>query len=131
MSLFEKASRAQLRFQAQRGILMVEDLWSLPLNQLDDIAKSLNKQVRAQAEEESFIPASKSTKATTEANNTALAFEIVKHIINVKVQERDERATAAERAEKKQKLLALLAKRDEADLESKSREDLEKMIADL
>lgn len=136
MSLFEKASRQQLRFQSARGTLSVEDLWTLGknaagLSELDSMAKALNKSVRAAAEEESFIPGSTNAKATAEAEKTALAFEIVKHVITTLVAERDAKNQAQAKAEQKQKLLALLNERDAEDLKGKSRAELEAMIAAL
>ena len=44
--MFEKASRMKLRFNTQRGVLSVEDLWDLPLIQLDNIAIALNKKLQ-------------------------------------------------------------------------------------
>lgn len=127
MSMFEKASRLQLRFQS-KGQLSVEDLWSIPLTELDAIAKTLNKAIRGADEEQSFIPGAKSTKATLEAEKTALSFEIVKHIITVRVQERDERAAAADRAARKHQLRELLAKKEDQALEGKTAEEIQAMI---
>jgi hypothetical protein len=129
--MFEKASRLALRFHSTRGVLSVEDLWTLSLTELDNIAKALHKTVRGAEEEQSFIPGTKSAKATAEAERQALSFEIVKHIIGIRVQERDERAQAAEKAERKRELLGLLAEKDAADLKSKSREEIEKMLNEL
>lgn len=61
--MFEKASRMKLRFNTQRGVLSVEDLWDLPLIQLDNIATALNKKLQ-ESKTESFIKTR--TKDTTE-----------------------------------------------------------------
>jgi len=57
--MFEKASRSKLRFMSTKGLLTVEDLWDIPLTSkngvsLDDIAKSLHKQIK-ESEETSFV----------------------------------------------------------------------------
>lgn len=130
MSLFEKASRQKVRFQSAKGLLSVEDLWDLPLSQLDTIAKAQAKYLRDTEGEQSFIPGVKA-KPNAIREQTELAFEIVKHVIAVLVAEKDARENAKARADQKQKLLALLAEKDDADLKSKSREEIEKMIAEL
>lgn len=79
--MFEKASRMKLRFNTQRGVLSVEDLWDLPLIQLDNIAIALNKKLQ-ESKTESFIKTR--TKDTTELE---LKFNIAKHIIDVKLQD--------------------------------------------
>lgn len=57
--------------------------------------------------------------------------EIVKHIFNVKVEERKAAELQAENAAKKQKILAILARKQDAELENKSAEELEELIKDL
>lgn len=44
--MFEKASRIKLRYSTNRGVLSVEDLWDLSLEQLDPIAINLNKSLK-------------------------------------------------------------------------------------
>lgn len=130
--LFEQATRKKLRFSTVSGTLSVEDLWDLPLTSknflnLDTLAQALNAQVKETEGTISFVTPEKSPKN----EELELSFEIVKHIIAVKVAERDARKDANERADKKQKLLALLDKKENEQLEGLSAEELRKQIAEL
>lgn len=78
MNIFERASRAKLRFESGKGQLSTEDLWTLSLTSLDSIAKSVNKKIKDQGEE-SFIE-EKSNEDTEEV----LRLDILKHVINSK-----------------------------------------------
>lgn len=120
--MFEKVSRMKLRFNTQRGVLSVEDLWDLPLIQLDNIAIALNKKLQ-ESKTESFIKTR--TKDTTELE---LKFNIAKHIIDVKLQEQEDRLLESEKKAKRQKILDLMAKKQDAELEGKSLEELAKEI---
>ena len=60
-----------------------------------------------------------------------IKIEIVKHLFGVKVEEAKAAEQRAENAAKKQKILAILARKQDAELENKSAEELEKLIADL
>lgn len=123
--MFEKASRMKLRYQTNRGVISVEDLWDLSLESLDTIAISLNKKLK-ESQTESFIKTK--TKDTTELE---LKFNIVKHIIDVKLSEAEARKSAAEKRAKKQKLMDLIAKKQDAELEGKSVDELMKELAAL
>lgn len=123
--MFEKASRMKLRFNTQRGVLSVEDLWDLPLIQLDNIAIALNKKLQ-ESKTESFIKTR--TKDTTELE---LKFNIAKHIIDVKLQEQEDRLLESEKKAKRQKILDLMAKKQDAELEGKSLEELAKELEAL
>lgn len=123
--MFEQATRMKLRFNVN-GLISVEDLWDLSLERLDTLAKQLRKSVQ-QAEEESFIESSTSTVN----KELVLKFDIVKHIIKVKLEERQKSRDAAERKLHKQKLLAILEEKQDADLRSKSIEDIMKEIEAL
>lgn len=122
--MFEKATKLKLRFKATNGLLSVEDLWDLSLVQLDKIAKELRKELREE-EEESFISVKKS-------NSTAeLRFDVVKHIIDIKLQEKADRADAQAKVAKKEQILQILAKKKTESLESMSEEDLLKELEAL
>ena len=131
-NLFEKASRLQFRFDTHRGLLSVEDLWDLPLTSqtgkvnLDDIARGLNQQLRATGEDVSFVtPAQKADELPR------LQLELVKHIIAVRLTERDVAAQSALRKEQKQNLLALIVSKENEALAGKSLDELKAMVEQL
>ncbi len=128
--MFKKAAKLKVRFTTPIGILSAEDLFDLPLQHssafsLDDLAKSLNKLLKA-SEEESFV-----TETTTASLGAKLMFDIVIEVIKVKKDDRDTALAAKDRREKKQKLLELIANKDSEDLAGKSREDLQAMLDEL
>lgn len=127
MNIFEAASRKQLRFTGvgSKGSMNTEDLWGLKLEDLDTLARGYNKSIK-DLDEESFI--TKRTTANTELN---LKFEIVKHVINVRLEEQEKKKLAKERAEKRAQLIDLIGKKELTALESKSIEELRGELAQL
>ena len=130
--MFERASRLKLRFNTPKGELTVEDLWDLPLTShtgkanLDSIALELNAAVNP------GVPASfVDTASSTVSEETKLAFELVKHIITVRLDERKVAAEAKERADKKQRLLGLIARKEDEELANAPLDDLKKMVEAL
>lgn len=124
--MFEKATRLKLRFNTPLGILSTEDLWDLPLEQvpgsLDNLAKNLNKTIKEE-DEESFV-----TKKTVTDTILHLKFEIVKHVINVKLEERDERKKALETKAKREKIMALIEEKQDDELKGKDLEELRALL---
>lgn len=126
--MFEKCARLKLRFPTPKGNVTVEDLWDLPLTSttsranLNDIAKDLNRQLKAAADED-FV-----TEAKKPDNRLSLQFEIVKRIITVRMTENETAALAADRRQKKARLVELLAKKQDEELESKSVAELQALI---
>ena len=119
------ASRQKLRFTTAKGLLPTEDLWDLPLTTLNELAKSLSKQVK-EAGEESFIEVKSSANEKLET-----MFEIVKHIIKVKLAERETLKVAKENATKKAQILELIHQKKNESLASMPVEELEKMLTKL
>lgn len=68
------------------------------------------------------------SKDTTELE---LKFNIAKHIIDVKLQEQEDRLLESEKKAKRQKILDLMAKKQDAELEGKSLEELAKELEAL
>lgn len=132
MSLFEQATRSKLRFATTKGMLTVEDLWDLPLISksgaqvnLDDLARAAYTEMEESARQ-SFVQ--KSTKVSKTAK---LKFDIIKHIIDVKLADRDAASERAEKAARKQRILELIATKEDESLAGKSLEELQKLAGEL
>ena len=134
MFIFEQASRERIRFQTQVGAVSVEDLWDLPLSSktnkpnLDDIAKGLYKELKNTEDAVSFV---NKPATSSKTNRTQLMFDIVMHIINVRLEENAVAAKTRETAEKLQTIMEILADREENTLKTASTEDLNKMLDEL
>jgi hypothetical protein len=124
MNIFETAIRSKMRFPF-RGMLTVEDLWDLSVENLDVIFKTLNSQVK-QAKEESLL----NTK-TDEDKILDIKIEIVKYIVGVKLEENNLKIKAKEQKEQKQKILSILSNKQDAELQNKSIDELRAMLGDL
>ncbi len=122
--MFEIATRTKMRF-SYKGQISVEDLWDLPVRDLDLIFKSLNSQLK-QVKEESLLDVK--TKQDKELD---LKIEIVKHIVGVKLGEADARLRAKEQREKRQKILEILESKQDEALQGKSVEELRNMLDEL
>lgn len=122
--MFEFATRSKMRFPF-KGQISVEDLWDLRVEDLDTVFKTLNKQIK-QTKEESLL----ATK-TTEDTILDTKIAIVKYIFDVKVQETNTRLLEKERKEKKQKIMSILATKQEQELQNKSVEELQKMLDEI
>lgn len=126
--MFEKATRMKLRFTTSKGSVTTEDLWDLPLTgrgaNLNDLAKSLNKQLKEDAEED-FVKA----KSTADQEIT-LKFDIVKHVILVKLNEAEEAKQKADNKARKQMIMGLIAEKEQESLKNKSADELRAMLAE-
>lgn len=130
--MFEKASRLKLRFVSPQGSLSAEDLWDLPLTSsrantasLNNIAKDVSRQLKAEGEEDFVNPKSGADEVLR------LKLDLVKHIIQTRQSENEAAATIADRKEKKARLLELIARKQDQQLEGKPLEELEAMVAGL
>ena len=124
LNMFEYAVRNKLRFPF-KGMIHVEDLWDLRVEDLDKVFKALNGQVKAQQEESLLSAKSQEDKALD------VQIEIVKYIVKVKLEEQDARLKAFAKREQKQKIMSIIANKKDEALQNCSIEDLEKMLAEL
>lgn len=121
MNVFEYATRRKVRFPF-KGQISTEDLWDLSLENLDSIYKTLKAQVKVE-QGESLL-----RKASPNDELLDVQIEIVTHIVNVKLAEREARQKDRERRERNARIKEIIAQKQDADLQSKSVEELEKML---
>jgi len=122
--MFEIATREKYRFP-YKGQIGVEDLWDLSVGELDKIYKALNREAK-QINEESLLAAkSKEDKVLDNKIN------IIRHIVSVKLDEIANAKAAHERTEQKQKIMAILANKQDEELRGKSADELKAMLAEL
>jgi len=122
--MFEKATRMKLRFN-YKGVCSVEDLWDVPLRDLDAMYRSLTKQKR-DAEGDSLLETrDRGTEVLT------LQTSIIKHVVEVRLQERKDIEEASAKAAKKQKILSIIAEKQDQSLRDMSEEDLANMVNSL
>ena len=131
MNIFEQATRAKIRFSTPVGMLSVEDLWDLPLTStraranLDDVARLLDAELKSTSSV-SFV------NDVSEVNaKTKLMFDVVIHVINTKIDEAKAAKSAADVREKKQKIMAIIERKQEESLSAASIDDLQQMLASL
>jgi len=123
-NIFELASRNKTRF-AYKGQLSVEDLWDLSVQELDRIFKGLNAKLTVCKEESLLGPKG------TENTELDIQVAIVRRVVEVKLTEAAARELEAEKKIKRQKILSILADKQDGALASKSEEDLKKMLEEL
>lgn len=123
-NIFEYASRNKVRFPF-KGMISVEDLWDLSLTNLDTIYKTLNKQVN-QSEEESLL----NTKSIVD-EELDVQIAIIKHVVSVKLAEQEAREKASAKKAQKQKIMSIIAAKQDEALQNSSIDDLKKMLDEL
>ena len=109
-NLFEGAVRAKYRFPF-KGQITAEDLWDLSLQDLDRVFKALNAEAK-QSDEESLHR----------------KIEIVKHIVAVKQAEIQAIKAAADKKAQKQRIMEIIAKKEDEALQNMTKEELMKMV---
>ena len=127
-NLFEVATRKKLRFASPKGLLTTEDLWDLPMTgntSLDTVSKLANRDVKVSAEE-SFV-----VDATPVNDIAVLKLDVLKHIIAVRKAEQAARMAAQEKADRRRKLLDLLAEKDNEKDAAMTREEILKELESL
>ena len=124
-NLFMIATRNKYRYP-YKGHISTEDLWDLSPQELDSIFKTLNSQLKALGEESLLVE--------VEDNGAAVLrnkIEIIKYILRVKLEEKARNRQAAANAAKRQRIMEVIASKEDAALRDMSVEDLTKMLDEL
>ena len=130
--MFEQATRLKLRFAVGTRVnLTVENLWDLPLTNvkgedLDHIAIEL--QEKLSTNEKSFV-VQQSKNKETQLNQ--LKFDIVKYIIDVRLEEQKVANLERQRAQEISTLKELQKQAKIRDLQNLSSEEIEERIKSL
>lgn len=122
-NIFEYAVRNKLRFP-YKGTISTEDLWDLPVTELDKIYKVLNKKNKAN-EEESLLSTSSVDM------DTLVSIDIIKYIVNYKLKKKEENEQAKKRAEDRQFIMNIVEKKRKQSLEDKTEEELLEMLKNM
>lgn len=119
--MFEMAIRNKFRFPF-KGLISSEELYDLSVENLDIIFKSLNSEIK-KAKEESLLDIKTSEDKILQAK-----IEIVKYIVSIKLEEKRIKENEKKNKEERQKILSIIANKQESELKNKSIEELEKML---
>jgi ssDNA-specific exonuclease RecJ len=129
MEIFKKASKKKLRFSTNRGVLSVEQLWDLSKDEIRQLVIKAREAAKKSSgevndSELSFLDSPAKIKATDDE----LRFEILKDIYLTKKSAEEKALKKAEVKRNNQKLLDLIARKEDEALEKKSIKELEKML---
>lgn len=120
--MYKEALQKKLRFKTNKGMVTTEDLFDLSLQNLNTLAIMLDKKI-SEAPKKSFIE-----ELPAEENDDELRFSIVKDVINIKLKARKDNIDKAQADAQKKRILEILAKRNDEELEKKSTEELRAML---
>lgn len=124
MDIFEKAVREKTRF-GFKGLISVEDLWDLSLENLDAIWCNLESELEK-------LP-KKSLLATSTEQRDEIEFkqQIIKHIVDTKILEKVASEQSKAKSTYKQTILDIIESKKNEDLKSKSIEELTQLVENL
>jgi len=121
MSDYKKASELKLRFVTVVGSLTVENLWDLNIKDLDSLAIALQEEYKASGAK-SFI-----VKSTKKDKIAKLKFDIVLDVLTTKVDAEESLKNDSANKLHNAKIDERIAKKQDAELDDMSVEELEKL----
>ena len=131
MSIFEQASRLDLHFETNRGNLPTAEMWKLKLQSsngfdLDTTAKEVNRKLK-EFDEGSFVTNNDSPRKDL----LNLQLDILKYIIADKQEKIKSQKEAAEKAAKRERLLSILADKQDEELKGMTKEEIQAQLEAL
>ncbi len=124
MDIYKKAAIQQIRFLTSKGPLNTEQLFGLTLTELSNCIKKsksvLNKDTNTELD---FLD-----ETTTVNHEEQLRFDILKDVYLQKKSDNDLARTAKTNKEHNQKIMEIIQSKKEQELQSLSKEELEKLL---
>jgi len=125
MDNYKLAAQLGLRFTTSKGSLSVEQLFHLTQTDLATSIKNQGKIIKRGDEDGlSFLD-----EATTVDKTEQLRFDILKDVYLTKKAEAEERRSALATKDHRQKILQLIEQKKDGELQNKTLEELEAMLA--
>jgi len=120
--MYKELSKLKERFQTNRGLLSVEQLWDLSLADLDALAVKLESEYK-NSKGKSFL-----LKKNKKDKTIKLKFDVVLDILTSKIEDAELLSTASENKAHNQKILNLIADKLDENLKELSVNELEKLM---
>ncbi len=125
MNNFLTASRLKLRIPTNKGLLTVEQLWDLTTTSLIDLEDNLKELVE---KGENKLSRRKRVVKSKEQFGNELILSIVTEILDIKEKEEDEAKDVKANKEHNEKIAALIAKKQESNLELMTIDELKALM---
>jgi hypothetical protein len=120
--MYKKAAKLKLRFNSKVGHVTTEQLFDLDVERLDAMAVALEEEYKKSGKK-SFLIAS-----TAKDKITKLKFDIVLDVLNTKLENAAKASKSAETKAHNNKILSLIAEKQDGELAGKSVEELTDML---
>lgn len=122
MENFKQASKEKLRFVTNKGVLSTEQLWDLSLEELDSLTVSLEA-LHKESGKKSFL-----VKTSVKDKTAKLKFDVALEVLTTKLEEENALAEAKETKMHNEKIIALIAEKQDETLKGKSISQLKSML---
>lgn len=122
--MYKQVSQLKLRFQTPKGVLTVEQLWDLSMTDLSTTIKTMKKILKKTDDDDlGFLEEDSKVDKVME-----LAFNVLKDVYITKKEAAKAIRNTAEIKAHNQKILTLIADKEEESLKGKSVEELKNML---
>jgi len=123
--VFMNATRKKYRFSTAKGNLTTEQLWDLPLESLDEIWQKINATIEDASRTSLLsVRSNKNVELTEKA-------EVVKAIVEYKLAAAEKADRARQTKAEKERILNIIAAKQEQELASMSIDELKKRLEAL
>jgi hypothetical protein len=125
--MYKKALSLKIRFQTTKGLLTIEDLFDLNMSQLSNVIRNLKTKINKITKDDDELAFLGNTESKVDEELT-LQYEIAKDIYLDKKSEKEKLKGAKEEKVRKEKIMGLIAEKEDQELKDLSVEELRKML---